>query len=274
MTIEQLRTLENARACTLFGEAPARDARFQVKERWRDCCNLPDGHPEKTTEFLHRQMNEEVNSLEISARAIADFPKAPWDLRMRIARQCADEARHVLMFRALVEQRGAVVGAYPVMNFQYRIVCRLPTLEGRLAVQNKTFEAGGIDALATAVKEAAQVGDQEMLRLFEYQEADEITHVRFANEYLHSAIAGNARVALDVARALTEASWAFSQVFGAAANRIRYDVSAEARLEAGFLPAEIRVASEALARKKAAAPPGYDQIDSEFLCSARRSTSD
>lgn len=256
MKIEQQRTIEKTPASTLFGEAPARDPRFQVEEHWRDCCNLPDGHPEKTTEFLHRQMNEEVNSLEISARAIADFPKAPWDVRLRIARQCSDEARHVLMFRALVERRGAVVGAYPVMNFQYRIVCRFPTLESRLAVQNKTFEAGGIDALATAIKEAAQSGDQEMLRLFEYQEADEITHVRFANEYLHRAIASNPRVALDVARALTEASWAFAEVFGAAANRIRYDVNAEARLEAGFLPNEIRVASEALAKKKAAALPG------------------
>jgi uncharacterized ferritin-like protein (DUF455 family) len=243
--------LQQVRDC--MGEEPARDTRFQVKERWRDCRNLPDGHPQKTTEFLHRQMNEEINSLEISARALADFPDADWDLRLRIARQCADEARHVLMFRALMEKRGGFVGAYPVMNFQYRIVCRLSTLEARLAVQNKTFEAGGIDALAAAVKEAAQHPDQELLRLFEFQEADEITHVRFANDYLRSAFARNPRHCLDVARALGEASLAFSEVFGAAAHQIRYDVSAETRLEAGFLPDEIRVATEALTRKKAAA---------------------
>ena len=248
-------TAERHGARARFGEEPARDARFEVKAHWRECCNLPDDHPHKTTEFLHRQMNEEINSLEISARAIADFPDAPWDLRLHIARQCSDEARHALMFRALVEKRGGCVGAYPVMNFQYRIVCRLPTLAARLAVQNKTFEAGGIDALATAVKEAADNGDQELLRLFEYQEADEIAHVRFANEYLRNAIAGNPRVALDVAAALTEASSAFAEVFGAAAQQIRYDVSAEARREAGFLPAEIRAASAALEKKRAAAGP-------------------
>jgi uncharacterized ferritin-like protein (DUF455 family) len=241
---------EQTRAGTLFGEPPERDGRFRVEEHWRDLCNLADGDPEKTMEFLHRQMNEELNSLEISARALSDFPQAAWELRLRIARQCSDEARHALMFRALAEQRGAVVGAYPVMNFQYRIVCRLPTLEARLAVQNKTFEAGGIDALATAVKEASVSGDQELLRLFEYQEADEIAHVRFANEHLRRSIAADPRVALDVARALTEASWAFSEVFGAAANQIRYEVSAESRLEAGFLPAEIRLAAEALAKKR------------------------
>jgi uncharacterized ferritin-like protein (DUF455 family) len=241
------------RVQALFGAEPARDARFEVKERWSECCNWPDTHPEKTPEFLHRQMNEEINSLEISARAIADFPQAPWDLRVRIARQCSDEARHVLMFRALVERRGATVGAYPVLNFQYRIVCRFPTLEGRLAVQNKSFEAGGIDALAKAVEEARRAGDQALLQLFEFQEADEITHVRFANEYLRRALTADPRIALDVARALTEASLAFAEVFGAAANQVRYDVSAEARLEAGFLPEEIRVASETLVKKKKAA---------------------
>ena len=235
-----------------FGEEPARDARFRVKQRWSECCNLPDDHPQKRTEFLHRQMNEELNSLEISARALADFPDAPWALRLRIARQCADEARHALMFRAVMEQRGGSVGAYPVLNFQYRIVCRLKTLEARLAVQNKTFEAGGIDALATAVTETAQTGDVELLRLFEYQEADEIAHVRYANEYLRSAMAADPRVALDVARALTEASRAFAAVFGSAAHRVRHEVSTETRLEAGFLPDEIRGATAALAKKKAA----------------------
>src|ERR1700736_929724 len=72
-------TTQHTLASTLFGEAPARDGRFQVKEQWRALCNLPAGHPEKTTEFLHRQMNEELNSLEISARALADFPQAPWE---------------------------------------------------------------------------------------------------------------------------------------------------------------------------------------------------
>jgi hypothetical protein len=57
----------------LFAPGPARDARFDVKERWVDCANFPAGHPKQTVEFLHRQMNEEVDSLESSARNLADF---------------------------------------------------------------------------------------------------------------------------------------------------------------------------------------------------------
>src|SRR5688572_33212028 len=81
----------------LFGNAPAREDCFTVVERWADCANLPDGHPDQLLEFLHRQMNEETNVLENAAGSLADFPDAEWDIRLWLARQCSDEARHVLV---------------------------------------------------------------------------------------------------------------------------------------------------------------------------------
>src|SRR5262249_39567578 len=124
----------------LFAASPARETCFTVKERWIECANLPDDHPCKNVEFLHRQMNEEINSMEISGRCLADFPQADWELCLSIAHQCADEARHVEMFRQLFEKRGGQVGAYPVLNFQYRIITKIDNLIGRLAVQNRSFE--------------------------------------------------------------------------------------------------------------------------------------
>jgi hypothetical protein len=44
---------------------------------------------------------------------------------------------------------------------------------------------------------------------------------------------------------------AFAEVMGEAATKVRYDVSTEARLEAGFLPEELKVASDVMAKKKA-----------------------
>ena len=84
---------------SLFAPGPARDGRFVVKDRWRDCVNYPDGHALHQVQFTHRQMNEEVNGLECSARCLSDFPETEWELRMSFARQCADEARHAWMFR-------------------------------------------------------------------------------------------------------------------------------------------------------------------------------
>ena len=77
-------------------DSPARDARFRVVDTWQECANFPDGDPRKVLEFMHRQMNEEMDATECSARTLTDFPNAPWELRMFLARQCADEARHAL----------------------------------------------------------------------------------------------------------------------------------------------------------------------------------
>jgi uncharacterized ferritin-like protein (DUF455 family) len=230
---------------TLFAPDPARDARFVVKDRWAECVNLAPDDPRRPIEFLHRQMNEEVNSIEACAKSLADFPDIPWEMRMGLARQCADEARHALMFRRIYEARGGVVGEYPVLNFQYRIICAIPTLVGRLTVQNRSFEAGGIDAIEYAIPEARNGGDAELAELFEAQLADEIGHVRFANEAIEALKKKEPRSILHMGSALAAASRAFKEVMGKEATEgARAPVASEARSEAGFRPDEIRLAGD------------------------------
>ncbi|HLY63032.1 MAG TPA: DUF455 family protein [Terriglobia bacterium] len=237
----------------LFGDSPARDERFTVKERWVECRNFPDGHPEKVAEFLHRQMNEEINGMEMAARGVSDFPDADWKIRMCIARQCSDEARHVLMFRRLCEKLGGWVGKYPVLNFQYRIVSKIDNLNGRLAVQNRSFEAGGIDAMSSGIQDHRNRGEWELVDLFEAQLADEIQHVHFANEWVRDVIQKDARNALRIARALTDASKAFIQVMGeAGTSEIKYVVDPVGRSEAGFEQTEVNVATAALNSRRSA----------------------
>ena len=229
----------------LFAEGPARDSRFEVKDRWVECVNLPVDHPDHLLQFFHRQMNEEVTSIENSAQCLADFPETDWSLRMWLARQCADEARHATMFRRLYEARGGVVGAYPVLNFQYRIVSNCPTLIGRLTIQNRSFEAGGIDAIAVGIGEARDHGDQELAALFEAQLADEIIHVRFANEWITAQTAKDPRNILKIGAALTVAAKAFAWVMGPEGSEgVSYPAAGPERLEAGFTAQEIKTAAE------------------------------
>ena len=75
----------------MFAPGPARDGRFKVVNRWIECSNCPKQDPKRRLEFLHRQMNEEINGMENAARSLTDFPEADWGIRMSIARQCADE---------------------------------------------------------------------------------------------------------------------------------------------------------------------------------------
>jgi len=235
---------DSALDADLFGEGPAHDERFDVRERWVDCNNFPAGHPEHEVEFTHRQMNEEINGLECSARNLSDFPDAPWELRMWFARQCADEARHGHMFRRLLESRGGHVGQYPVLNFQYRIITRSPTLAGRLTIQNRTFEAGGLDAVSLVVDRVRASGQQELADFFDSQLADEIVHVRFANEWIRRAVRDAPRIILQMGAAMTLAAKAFAQVMGNEATEgIGYPADKQARLEAGFTPEEVDLAA-------------------------------
>ena len=224
---------------------PARDSRFVVKEKWIECVNLPHSHPDRNLEFFLRQMNEEINGLENAARSLADFPDADWDVRMSIARQAADEARHVLMFRRILEARGGWLGRYPVLNFQYRIITQVDNLEGRLAVQNRSFEAEGVDAVEPEIGKAREKGDTDLADLFEAQLADEIGHVRFANEYIARICKGNPMSVMRVGRALNYASQAFLWIMGQEGiDSAHYGRNEKGRLEAGFSPEEVRFAVE------------------------------
>jgi uncharacterized ferritin-like protein (DUF455 family) len=228
----------------LFAAGPARDARFSVVDRWRECVNLPPGNPLRDVEFLHRQMNEELNGLEASAQTLCDFPGAAWEIRLGLARQCADEARHAAMFRRRFEARGGRVGQFPVLNFQYRIIANIATLIGRLTVQNRSFEAGGIDAIDAAIS-AHDGGDAELQQLFAAQLADEILHVRFANAAIAALRAAEPRSVLDMGKALAAAAAAFREVMGREATEgVRYPAATAARAEAGFTDREIARAAE------------------------------
>jgi len=229
----------------LFADNPARDSRFTVKDHWIECPNLPPEHPHHQLEFFQRQMNEEVNSIEASARCLADFPDAEWELRLHLARQCADESRHALMYRRMVEDRGGYIGQYPVLNFQYRIITKRSALIERLAIQNRSFEAGGIDAITFGIAAARDAGDHAVADLYEAQLADEINHVRFANEYIRKCIQKDRRSLLAIGSALTATSLAFAEVMGQqGTDGVTYPIDAAGRRDAGFTADEIRVAVE------------------------------
>jgi uncharacterized ferritin-like protein (DUF455 family) len=240
----------------LLADNPVRDSRFTVADRWSDCSNFAEDNPLREIEFFHRQMNEEVDSLECSARNLSDFPDTPWELRMSLARQCVDEARHARMFRRIFESRGGRIGEYPVLNFQYRIVMNLDSLISRLAVQNRSFEAGGLDAIKSGIEVAAQNGDEELVALFEAQCADEISHVRFANDWIRRTTTDDPRTVLQIGAALNLATQAFQIVMGSEATKgVHYPADVSGRQEAGFTDQEVEQAIQLQERPESGGLP-------------------
>jgi bacterioferritin (cytochrome b1) len=181
---------------------PAREPCFTVVQTDAEMQEWPDMSEISRRERLHRHMNNETGAMEIAARCLVDFPEASWDLRMSLARQVADEARHAtLLLRRLRELEG-FKGEFPVANFEWGVTLMLGDLPGRLAVQNRTFEAGLIDILGTLRNRWREAGDHATADMLETILADEITHVRFANRWIKRMTEQDPRILLKVALAV------------------------------------------------------------------------
>lgn len=200
---------------------PAREPCFKVVDTDAEMAAWEGFSPESMRERLHRHMNNETTSLEIAAVCLAEFPDAPWELRMQLARQAWDESRHVEALRLRLEELGGYKGEFPVANFEWTVTCSLDSLIGRLALQNRTFEAGTMDLMSTLPGKWREAGDARTADLLDAIAADEVQHVRFANQWIRRLTAENKRLLFKVAHAvrfLAQVNEAFAQAARGALN--------------------------------------------------------
>ena len=183
---------------------PAREPCFTVVHTDAEMQEWPDMSEISRRERLHRHMNIEVGAMEIAARCLVDFPQAEWDVRMSLARQVADESRHSMLLLRRLRELGGFKGEFPIANFEWGVTLMLDDLLGRLAVQNRTFEAGLIDILGTMGRRwRDEAGDEATAQIMESILADEITHVRFANHLIRRMAGQDPRSLFKVARAMS-----------------------------------------------------------------------
>jgi uncharacterized ferritin-like protein (DUF455 family) len=183
-------------------EAPARDACFKVVLSDSQ-METPEGTGELARrESVHRHMSNEITSLDIAAQCLAEYPDAPWGLRMELARQAWDESRHVAGLARRLTEMGGYKGEFPISVFEWSITCAIDSLAGRLAAQNRTFEAGAMDVVGGNIAAWREAGDADTADLLEAILADEIQHVRFANRWLRKMAEEDRRVLLKLAMAV------------------------------------------------------------------------
>jgi uncharacterized ferritin-like protein (DUF455 family) len=181
---------------------PARELCFNISHLQSEMSRPNDTSSASRREYLHREVNQEVLSLEIAAQTMADFPEAPWELRMQLARQCWDETRHARLFFQRLVELGGYKGEFPIINNEWGVVCMLDSLPARLAVQNRTFEGGSLDVLRATINHWREIGDDRTAEVTETILADEVQHVRFANTWLKRLAKDNPRILLQVAAAI------------------------------------------------------------------------
>ncbi len=144
------------------------------------------GMPATNTRLLLRMHGifvGEIQALEGAGRSLWDFPDAPWEFKMNMARQCWDEARHVQVYEKLLERLGGEPGMFPESTFLFECACSDdPAM--RVAGVNRGLEGLACDVFRDLIRFAEQTDDDTMRQAVDYVLADELTHVRFGSEWV------------------------------------------------------------------------------------------
>ncbi|MEO8033326.1 MAG: DUF455 family protein [Acidobacteriota bacterium] len=191
---------------------PARDACFRVVRKDVEMEEYEGGSEAGVQEMLHRHMTNEITSIDIAAQMLVDFPDAPWELRMELARQCWDETRHVAVLYRRLRELGGFKGQFPISAFEWCVTTALDTIVGRLTTQNRTLEAGAMDIVGGLHRSVRASGDAQTADILEGILADEVQHVRFANRWIKKLTSEQPRLLMKVAMAVRFLAEANSKV--------------------------------------------------------------
>jgi uncharacterized ferritin-like protein (DUF455 family) len=189
-------------------EELARDERFH-RVTMRDRGNDPRGAPhtegprrsnrltperrdasDAARGLMHGIFVGEIQALEGAGRTCWDFPTgddgadtAPFALKLDMARQCWDEARHVEISVKLAEWMGTEIGQFAENTVLFEAACSHdPVL--RLAGVNRALEGLAIDVF-TAMREFGELARDPFLEFCEdWMLADEVTHVKMGSDWL------------------------------------------------------------------------------------------
>ncbi|MBI1735951.1 MAG: DUF455 family protein [Candidatus Rokubacteria bacterium] len=171
----------------------AREDRF-VRMRARDVGELRvaqglPAFPDLTTlesirERVHGIMVGELQAMEGAGRSVYDFPDAPWEFTMDMARQVWDESRHVEIYLGLIDHLGGYPGEFPETTILWRCACA-EDAAARVAGVNRGLEGLACDVFEQLIRIARKLGDPVIERAVDFVLADEITHVRMGSKWLN-----------------------------------------------------------------------------------------
>ena len=170
------------------------DGRSMVKARettGRKAKITPDREdaPDAARVLMHGIFMGEIQALEGAGRTCWDFEvgngpdQAPFELKLDMARQCWDEARHCEISVKLGDWMGTEIGEFSEATFLYEAACN-PDPVLRLTGVNRALEGLAIDVFNT-MREFGQVSRDPMLEFCEdWMLADEVTHVKMGSDWL------------------------------------------------------------------------------------------
>jgi uncharacterized ferritin-like protein (DUF455 family) len=128
--------------------------------------------------------------MEAAGRTIYDFPDAPWEFTLDMARQVWDESRHAEIYMKLLEYAGSFYGEFPEGEVLWSCT-QAEDPAARVAGINRGLEGLACDVFEQLIRLAQKIGDEVIERSIDYVLADEITHVRMGSKWMRKLTEGD-----------------------------------------------------------------------------------
>jgi uncharacterized ferritin-like protein (DUF455 family) len=135
---------------------------------------------------MHGIFVGEIQALEGAGRTCYDFETitdVPFAMKLDMARQCWDEARHCEISVALAEHMGTEIGEFAENTLLYQAACN-PDPVLRLTGVNRALEGLAIDVFNTMKEFGSIAGDPVLEFCEDWMLADEVTHVKMGSDWL------------------------------------------------------------------------------------------
>jgi uncharacterized ferritin-like protein (DUF455 family) len=148
--------------------------------------------PDAARSLMHGIFVGEIQALEGAGRTCWDFAigsgtddatEVPFELKLDMARQCWDEARHVEISCKLTEHMGSEIGEFAEQTLLFEAACN-PDPVMRLTGVNRALEGLAIDVFNTMREFGEGSGDPVLYFCEDWMLADEVTHVKMGSDWL------------------------------------------------------------------------------------------
>ena len=156
--------------------------------------------PDAARALMHGIFVGEIQALEGAGRTCWDFevgsgngegiPEVPFELKLDMARQCWDEARHCEISIKLSGHMGTELGEFSENTFLYEAACN-PDPVLRLTGVNRALEGLAIDVFNTMREFGDVAGDPVLEFCEDWMLADEVTHVKMGSDWLRRLTAND-----------------------------------------------------------------------------------
>ncbi len=133
---------------------------------------------------MHTLLNGEIGTVEPMAKIIAEFPDLPWPMRLALARQAWDEARHIVIVGSTVRELGGEWGMYPFNSTIWKVHVDRPDPLERLALGNARFEGQLCSQLSQWIDVCRGDGSHTLGEILDFLLADELPHVRNGKRWI------------------------------------------------------------------------------------------